>query len=171
VLGDGHGVEAGHVGDPHPFVGGRVKVDVVDPYSELLDEAEAPGPDGPPGELLFLLRGVPALTSSGGAKVDEVAAVRGVVPDAGLVLRAVVEDHRAERIPACFEAGPQLMLLGEQDVAEHGAGDLAPSPVLGREGQPPLIEGHPPAELIEQARQVRLGPGLCRRSAGFELGL
>jgi len=30
-----------------PFVGSRVKVDVVDPDSELLDEAEAPGPDGP----------------------------------------------------------------------------------------------------------------------------
>jgi hypothetical protein len=28
------------VGDPHPFVGGRIKVDVVDPDSELLDEAE-----------------------------------------------------------------------------------------------------------------------------------
>jgi hypothetical protein len=50
VLGYGHGVEAGHVGDPHPFVGGRVKVDVVDPHSELLDEAKAPGPDGPPGQ-------------------------------------------------------------------------------------------------------------------------
>ncbi len=49
MLGDGHGVEAGHVGDPHPFVSGRIKVDVVDPDSELLDEAEAPGPDGRPG--------------------------------------------------------------------------------------------------------------------------
>jgi hypothetical protein len=48
VLGDRHGVEAGHAGDPHPFIGGRIKVDVVDPDSELLDEAEAPGPDGPP---------------------------------------------------------------------------------------------------------------------------
>jgi hypothetical protein len=36
------------VGDPHPFVGGRIKVDVVDPDSELLDEAEHPGQDGPP---------------------------------------------------------------------------------------------------------------------------
>jgi hypothetical protein len=42
VLGDGHGVEAGHVRDPHPFVGGRFKVDVVDANSKLLDEAEAP---------------------------------------------------------------------------------------------------------------------------------
>ena len=50
MLGDGHGVEAGHIGDPHPFVGGRIKVDVVDPDSELLDEAEAPGPDSPPGQ-------------------------------------------------------------------------------------------------------------------------
>ena len=50
VLGDGHGIEAWHVGDPHPFVGGRIKVDVVDPHSELLDEAEAPRPDGPPGQ-------------------------------------------------------------------------------------------------------------------------
>ena len=41
MLGDGHGVEAGHVGDPHPFVGGHIKVDVVDPNPELLDEAEA----------------------------------------------------------------------------------------------------------------------------------
>jgi hypothetical protein len=50
VLGDGHGVEAGHVGDPYPLVGGRIQVDVVDPDSELLDEAEAPGPDGAPGQ-------------------------------------------------------------------------------------------------------------------------
>ena len=50
MLGDGHGVEAGHVGDPHPFVGGRIKVDVVDPDPELLDEAEAAGSDGPPGQ-------------------------------------------------------------------------------------------------------------------------
>ena len=50
MLGDGHGVEAGHVGDPHPFVGGRFKVDVVDPDSKLLDEAEAPRPDRPPGQ-------------------------------------------------------------------------------------------------------------------------
>ena len=49
MLGDGHGVEAGHVRDPHPFVGGRINVDVVDANSKLLDEAEAPGPDRPPG--------------------------------------------------------------------------------------------------------------------------
>jgi hypothetical protein len=47
VFGDGHGVQAGHVGDPHHFVGGRTKVDVVDTDPELLDEAEAPGPDRP----------------------------------------------------------------------------------------------------------------------------
>src|ERR1700730_9496384 len=39
------------------------------------------------------LRGLFALAGSGGAEVDEVAAVGGVVPDAGLVLRVVVEDH------------------------------------------------------------------------------
>ena len=50
MLGDGHGVEAGHVGDPHPFVGGRLQIDVVDANSKLLDEAEAPCPDGPPGQ-------------------------------------------------------------------------------------------------------------------------
>jgi hypothetical protein len=50
VLGDRNGVEAGHVGDPYPFAGGRIKVDVVDPDSELLDEAEAPGPDSAPGQ-------------------------------------------------------------------------------------------------------------------------
>lgn len=50
MLGDGHCVEAGHVRDPHPFVGGRLKVDVVDPYPELLDEAEATRLDGPPGQ-------------------------------------------------------------------------------------------------------------------------
>ena len=49
MFGDGHGVEARHVGDPHPFVGGRVKVDVVDAGSELLDEAEAPRPIARPG--------------------------------------------------------------------------------------------------------------------------
>jgi hypothetical protein len=48
VLGDRHGVEAGHVGDPHPFVGGRLEVDVVDSDPELLDEAEATRLDGPP---------------------------------------------------------------------------------------------------------------------------
>jgi hypothetical protein len=48
VLGDGRGVEAGQVGDPHPFVGGRLKVDVIDPDPELLDEAEAARLDGPP---------------------------------------------------------------------------------------------------------------------------
>jgi hypothetical protein len=47
MLGDGHRVQAGHVGDPHPFAGGRIKVDVVDPDSELLDEPEAPRPDSP----------------------------------------------------------------------------------------------------------------------------
>ena len=81
------------------------------------------------------LRGLFALAGSGGAKVDEVAAVRGVVPDAGLVLRAVVEDHRAGGVPAGFQAGPQPVLLGEQDVAEHGAGDLAPALALGREDE------------------------------------
>lgn len=50
MLSDGNSVEAGHIGDPHPFVGGRIKVDVVDPDSELLDEAEAPSPNGPPGQ-------------------------------------------------------------------------------------------------------------------------
>jgi len=49
VVGDGRGVEDGHAGDPHPFVGGRMNVDVVDPDCEL-DEAEAPGPKGPPGQ-------------------------------------------------------------------------------------------------------------------------
>lgn len=50
MLGDGHSVEASHVGDPYPFVGGRIKVDVVDPDSELLDEAEAPRPYCPLGQ-------------------------------------------------------------------------------------------------------------------------
>ena len=50
VLGDGHRVEAGHVGDPHPGGGGRVQVDVVDSDSELLDEPEAPRPDSRAGQ-------------------------------------------------------------------------------------------------------------------------
>jgi hypothetical protein len=50
VLGDGHGVEPGHIGHPHTFVRGRVKVHVVDPDSELLDEAEVPRPDRRPGQ-------------------------------------------------------------------------------------------------------------------------
>ena len=50
MLGDGYGVQAGHVGDPYPFGGGRIKVDVVDPDSELLDETEAAGPDRPAGQ-------------------------------------------------------------------------------------------------------------------------
>jgi hypothetical protein len=50
-------------------------------------------PEQPVGCFISLLRRLFALASSGGAKVDEVAALRGVVPDAGLVLRAVVEDH------------------------------------------------------------------------------
>ena len=114
------------------------------------------------------LRGVFAPASPGGAKVDEVAALRGVVPDTGLVLRAVVEDHRARGIPACFEAGPQLVLLSEQDVLEHGAGDLAPAVARGGEGEPSRVERHRPAELLEEACQVRLRP---RRPAVFELGL
>jgi hypothetical protein len=68
-----------------------------------------------------VLRGLFALAGSGGAQVDEVAAVRGAVPDPGLVLGAVVEDHRAGGIPAGFEAGPQSVLLGDQDVGQHGA--------------------------------------------------
>lgn len=70
-----------------------------------------------------------------------------------------------------FEAGPQIVLLGEKDVAQHDAGDLAPAVALGQEGKPPLIERHPPAELLEEGRQVRLGPGLRRCSVGFELRL
>ena len=50
MLGDGHRVEARHVGHPHPCAGGCVKVDVVDPDSELLDEPEAPRPDSPAGQ-------------------------------------------------------------------------------------------------------------------------
>ena len=125
---------------------------------------------GPLLDSVALLRGLFALAGSGGAKVDEVAAVRGVVPDAGLVLRAVVEDHRAGGIPARFEAGPQLVLLGEEDVSDQGAGDLAPALALGREGKPPLIKRHLPAKLVEEACQVRLGPWLRFRSACFELG-
>ena len=49
MLGDGHGIQAGHIGDPHPFVGGRIQIDVVDPDSKLLDEAKAPDPNSPPG--------------------------------------------------------------------------------------------------------------------------
>jgi hypothetical protein len=63
------------------------------------------------------------------------------------------------------------VLLGEKDVAQHDAGDLAPAVALGQEGKPPLIERHPPAELLEEGRQVRLGPGLRRCSVGFELRL
>src|SRR5580692_181272 len=117
----------------------------------------------PAGMLLFpFYKALFALAGSGGAEVDEVAAVRGVVPDAGLVLRAVVEDHRARGIPACLEAGPQPVLLGDQDVAQHGAGHLAPALALGREGEPPVLDSHSPAKLLEMACQVRLGPGPLR---------
>ena len=70
--------------------------------SSSLDLCSMPLPSDP----AIPLRGLFALAGSGGAKVDEVAAVRGVVPDAGLVLRAVVEDHRAGGVPAGFQAGP-----------------------------------------------------------------
>jgi ATP-binding cassette subfamily B protein len=63
------------------------------------------------------LRSPFASAGPGGAQVDEVAADRGVAPNPGLVLRAVVENHRAAGIPARFEARPQLVLLGDQDVA------------------------------------------------------
>ena len=60
------------------------------------------------------LRSLFASAGPGGTQVDEVAADRGVVPHPRLVLRAVVENHRAKGIPACLEARPQLMLLGDQ---------------------------------------------------------
>src|SRR3984957_20118805 len=112
------------------------------------------------------LRRLLASASSRGAKVDEVAADRGVVPHPGLVLRAVVEHHRADRIPACLEAGPQLMLLGDQDVADQGAGDLAPAGAFGRERELTLLKRHPPAELLEVTGQVRL----VRRLRGIPVG-
>src|SRR2546421_7098042 len=77
------------------------------------------------------LRSPFALAGSRGAQVDEVAADRGVMPHPGLVLRAVVEDRRAEGMPACFETGPQLVLLGDEDVAQQRAGDLAPAGAFG----------------------------------------
>jgi hypothetical protein len=61
------------------------------------------------------------------------------------------------------------VLLSEQDIAEHGTGDLAPAIAVGREDEPPLIEGHTPAEFLEEVGEVWLG--LPRRSAAFDLGL
>lgn len=52
------------------------------------------------------LRALDTSAGSGRAKVDEVPAVRGVVPHPGLVLRTVVEDDRAGLIPARFETRP-----------------------------------------------------------------
>jgi hypothetical protein len=77
------------------------------------------------------LRSLFASAASRSAQVDEVAADRGVVPHPDLVLRAVIENHRAEGIPACFEAGPQLMLLVDHDVAYQRAGDLALAGAFG----------------------------------------
>jgi hypothetical protein len=62
------------------------------------------------------------------------------------------------------------VLLGEQDVAKHGAGYLAPALAFGREGKAPVIECQSPAKLLQVACQVRLGPGPLR-PVGFERGL
>jgi hypothetical protein len=67
-----------------------------------------------------------ALAGPGGAEVDEVAAVRGVVPDTGLVLRAVVEDHRAAGIPAGFESGPQLIVHLDSSPTPRRPGGRSP---------------------------------------------
>src|SRR5580658_1512296 len=107
----------------------------------------------------------------GGAEVDEVAADRGVVPHPCLVLRAVVENSRADGIPARLEARPPFMLLGDQDVAYQRAGDLPPAGAVSGESELPVFEGHLPAELVEVMRQVGLVRRLRDISAGFELPL
>src|ERR1700689_3484417 len=104
----------------------------------------------------LLLRSLFASAGPRGAQVDEVAAHRGVVPDPGLVLRVVVENHRADRIPARLEAGPQPVLLSGQDVAQHRAGHLAPAGAFGGQSELTVLERHPPAELLELVGQVRL---------------
>jgi hypothetical protein len=93
--------------------------------------ASRPSPMGQVPRPAVLLRSSFASASPRGAQVDEVAADRGVAPHPGLVLRAVVESHRAAGIPAHFEARPQLVLLGGQDVAYQSAGDLAPAGAFG----------------------------------------
>jgi len=99
------------------------------------------------------LRRLGTSAGSGGAQVDEVSAVSGVVPDPGLVLGAVVEDHCAEWIPARFEPRPHVLaLLGDQDVAQHRAGDLPPAAALDSESELALLEPQLPTELRELAR-------------------
>jgi len=101
------------------------------------------------GPLQVSLRRLLASAGARGTEVDEVAADKGVVPDPGLVLRAVVEDHRAEGIPARFEAWPQFVLLGDENVPQQSAGDLAPAATLCGERKLPLSERHFPPKLLE----------------------
>ena len=101
------------------------------------------------GPLQVSLRRLLASAGARGTQVDEVAADKGVVPDPGLVLRAVVKDHRAEGIPARFEAWPQFVLLGDENVPQQSAGDLAPAATLCGERKLPLSERHFPPKLLE----------------------
>jgi hypothetical protein len=88
-------------------------------------------------------------------QVDAVAADLGVAPNPGLVLRVVVEDHGADAIAARLEAGPLVVLLGNEDIAEQGPGNLAPASAYRRKRELTVLESHLPAELIEVACEVR----------------
>src|SRR5260370_40807452 len=82
------------------------------------------------------LRCLFALAGSGGAEVDEVAAVGGVVPDAGLVLRVVVEDHWAGGVAAFLEAGAPVGEPGGRARGRRGGGATGPP-------RPPRPHGGP----------------------------
>lgn len=91
------------------------------------------------------------------------------MPHPGLVLGTVVEDHRTQRIPARFEPRPLPVLLGDEDVAQHRAGDLAPAGTLANERELALLDPHLPTKFRELPRQV--GRASTHRSAYTSLNL
>jgi hypothetical protein len=61
------------------------------------------------------------------------------------------------------------VLLGDQDIAQHGTGDLAPAAALDSESELALREPEFPIEFRELASQVGLGSLLRSIPAGFNL--
>ena len=63
------------------------------------------------------------------------------------------------------------MLLGDQDVAQHGTGDLAPAGARDSESELAIRELEFPIEFRELASQVGVVSLLRAIAAGFNFGL
>jgi hypothetical protein len=63
------------------------------------------------------------------------------------------------------------VLLGDQDIAQHGARDLAPAGALGGESELAIREPEFPIESRELASQVGVVSSLRTTPAGFNFGL